>query len=64
MNLQRHNMDYRIDYDGEFYNVFYGDEHLDTFLSLADAQDYRAVLIWERDNAFNEYGTEWDIEVI
>jgi hypothetical protein len=57
-------MDYKIEYDGEFYNVYYGDNHLETFWSLSEALDYRAIMIWERDNAFQDYGTEWDIEMV
>ena len=57
-------MDYKIEYDGEFYNVYYGDNHLETFWSLSEALDYRAIMIWERDNAFQDYGTELDIEMV
>ena len=51
---------FTIDYDGEFYNVYQGGVHIETFCSITEAQDYVECLKWERDNAFSELGCEFD----
>lgn len=45
---------FKIEYNEEnaVYNVIFNGEILDSFESLFDALDYRACMIWERDNAF------------
>ena len=51
-----------FDIENEVYNVTESGVIVESFSSLYDALDYRAVMIWERDNAFNDYGCEYDIE--
>lgn len=51
---------FKIEFDGEFYDVYQAGVHIETFWSLSEAQDYVACLIWERDNAFADIGSEWD----
>lgn len=55
---------FKIDYDieNEIYTVSEAGVVIETFGSLYEALDYRAALIWERDQAFNDYGSEFDIE--
>ena len=45
------------------YDVIFSGNVLVSFHTLEDAQDHIAYLKWERDNAFSEYGSEFDIEV-
>jgi len=45
------------------YDVIFSGNVVDSFYALEDAQDYIACMKWERDNAFNDYGSEFDIEV-
>ena len=47
----------------EMYTVSEAGIVIETFGSLYEALDYRACLIWERDHAFQDYGSEYDIEV-
>jgi hypothetical protein len=52
--------------DGVFDVIFSGAPAGQVVVSLhtlEDAQDHIAYLKWERDNAFSEYGSEFDIEV-
>lgn len=55
---------FKIDYDIEnnIYTVSQAGVVIESFGSLFDALDYKAAMIWERDNAFNDYGSEYDIE--
>ena len=55
---------FKIDYniESEIYTVSEAGIVIESFATLYDALDYRAALIWERDNAFNDYGSEFDIE--
>lgn len=55
---------FKIDFDieNEIYTVSEAGVVIESFYSLYDALDYRASLIWERDMAFNDYGSEFDIE--
>jgi hypothetical protein len=55
---------FKIDFDieNEIYTVSEAGIVIESFVTLWDAMDYRASLIWERDNAFNDYGCEFDIE--
>jgi hypothetical protein len=48
--------------DGVFDVIFSGNV-VESFYTVTDAQDYIACMKWERDNAFSEYGSEFDIEV-
>jgi len=43
------------------YDVIFSGNVVESFYALADAQDYIACMKWERDNAFNDYGSEWDV---
>jgi hypothetical protein len=52
-----------IVYNDGIYDVIFSGNVLVSFHALADAQDYIACMKWERDNAFNDYGSEFDIEV-
>jgi hypothetical protein len=54
---------FKVEFDGQNYNVTESGVIVESFSSLYDSLDYRAVMIWERDNAFNDYGSEFDIEV-
>lgn len=51
---------YNIVENGGFYDVVYSGEVLESFASLADAQDYLVCIIHERDMAFAEVGCEFD----
>jgi hypothetical protein len=51
-----------FDIENEVYNVMESGVIVESFATLWDAMDYRASMIWERDNAFNDYGCEFDIE--
>jgi hypothetical protein len=55
---------FKIDFDieNEIYTVSEAGIVIESFVTLWDAMDYRASLIWERDQAFNDYGCEYDIE--
>jgi hypothetical protein len=53
---------FKVEFDGQNYNVTESGVIVESFSSLYDAMDYRAVMIWERDNAFNDYDCEFDIE--
>lgn len=55
---------FKIDYDieNEIYTVSEAGVVIESFPTLWDAMDYRASLIWERDVAFQDYGSEFDIE--
>ena len=53
---------FNIDFDGQNYNVTQSGVIVESFSSLYDAMDYKAAMIWERDQAFNDYGCEYDIE--
>lgn len=55
---------FKIDYDieNDIYTVSEAGVVIESFYTLYDALDYRASLIWERDQAFNDYGCEFDIE--
>lgn len=55
---------YKIEYSIEkaLYNVVFDGEILESFITLWEALDYKACMLWERDNAFNDYGCEYDIE--
>ena len=55
---------FKIDFDieKEIYTVSEAGVVIESFYSLYDALDYRASLIWERDHAFQDYGSEFDIE--
>lgn len=55
---------FKIDYDieNEIYTVSEAGVVIESFATLWDAMDYRASLIWERDVAFQDYGSEFDIE--
>jgi hypothetical protein len=59
-------MNYKIDFDtvNNVYNVTESGIIIESFDNLYDALDYRAAMIWERDIAFQDYGTEWDIEMV
>jgi hypothetical protein len=52
---------FNIDFDGQNYNVTESGVIVESFSSLYDAMDYKAAMIWERDQAFNDYGSEYDI---
>jgi hypothetical protein len=52
-----------IVYNDGIYDVIFSGNVLVSFHTLEDAQDHIAYLKWERDNAFSEYGSEFDIEV-
>jgi hypothetical protein len=51
-----------FDIENEVYNVTESGVIVESFSSLYDAMDYKAAMIWERDQAFNDYGCEFDIE--
>ena len=51
---------YRIAETDGLYDVVVGGQVVETFYSLADAQDYLASVVWERDQAFGEVGCEFD----
>ena len=53
---------FKIDFDieNEIYTVSEAGIVIESFATLWDAMDYRASLIWERDNAFADIGSEWD----
>jgi hypothetical protein len=53
---------FKVEFDGQNYNVTESGVIVESFSSLYDALDYRAAMIWERDQAFNDYGSEFDIE--
>jgi hypothetical protein len=57
---------FKVEYDieNEVYNVTESGVIVESFATLWDAMDYRASMIWERDMAFNDYGSEWDIETV
>ena len=44
------------------YDVIVSGNVVDSFYTLTDAQDYISCLKWERDNAFSEYGSEFDFD--
>lgn len=54
----------KINYDIEKneYTVSESGIVIEAFDNLFDALDYRAMLIFERDHAFNDYGSEFDLE--
>lgn len=62
-NMKGQTMRYRVVEDEGQFSVVAGDEVLGTFDTPMEALDYKAMLVWERDQAFNEYGSEFDIEV-
>ena len=45
------------------YDVLVSGSVVDSFYTLTDAQDYISCLKWERDHAFDDYGSEWDVGV-
>jgi len=51
---------YRIVMIDGLYNVEYNGTIVETFYSRTDAEDYIASLIWERDQAFQDVGCEFD----
>ena len=51
-----------FDIENNIYTVSQAGVVIESFGSLFDALDYKAAMIWERDNAFNDYGSESDIE--
>jgi len=59
-------MSFKIEFDieNQLYNVTESGVIVESFETLWDAMDYRASMIWERDMAFQDYGTEWDIETV
>ncbi len=56
----------KIDFDtiNNVYNVTESGIIIESFDNLDNALDYRAAMIWERDMAFQDYGTEWDIDMV
>lgn len=54
----------KINYDNEKkdYTVSECGIVIESFATLFEALDYRAALIFERDHAFNDYGSEFDLE--
>ena len=54
----------KIDFDtiNRVYNVTQSGIIIESFDNLNDALDYKAMMIWERDQAFNDYGCEFDLE--
>jgi hypothetical protein len=45
---------FKIEFNGKMYVVSQNGVEIESFDSLFDALDYRACLLWERDNAFND----------
>ena len=45
------------------YDVIVSGSLVESFYTLADAQDYISCLKWERDHAFDDYGSEFDFDI-
>jgi hypothetical protein len=45
------------------YNVTVNGVIVDTFVSLADAEDHIVLLKYELDHAYDDFGSEFDTEV-